>query len=1152
MALSASLSLDIKAFQAGLDKAEVELQTFERATKTVNRDLKRLMEDFSGQKVAVEAERMAEAVKRIGGASKLTEADQRRVNAAVTEALAKYRALGQEAPAHLVKLQAETAKADKATGLLSSSVGKMIASFTLAGLAESAIRGAASGVGEFVKRGGEVAGMRNAFNALSGGVDAANARIGAIRVSTRGLVDDFSAMQASNKATLLGLGLGSEQMGELAKTATILGRAMGQDATKSLDDLITALGRSSPMILDNLGLSVKVGEANEKYAKALGKTAEALTDAEKKQAFMNAAMDAAKEKVETLGPLQLTAADRLAQMWTGVTNVTDAMATWAVSIGPVNFVLGKFVDNMKLAEELFRGGLFSKGPRAALDEYKRQIGDVIPKVAELSGNWRGLQAPAAAVVMSTTDMDKAAKALTETVQKNIESSKEFNKQLQNFGGADAIAKANEMVRVLGALGGPLRVMPSQLETMAKAMREASDAAMLSGRFDLAQQYDALARTLAPVVQLQQRYNVTIGQFVTTSDDYAQAVRDQIDVLTQLDKTLSFGVLPNVGKLNQAWAPFKAAVDQNNPSLRTMGQRLQQVAKESADTAQSLRSLSGVLAEMAQISGSRGLGSLAKLVGGVAGAVESTSKFTEALGDKSIKTGARILQMASAAATLAASLQSVASSGNRAVGTISAIGTGASAGATIGSAIAPGVGTGVGAVIGASLGLMASLFGEVKKAVDRIAPPMRTWPELLANATDEAGFLSKEMRNTLASMIKFGEVTKEVREYLKGQGAAALEGFNAVAAGVERWSQYGEAVAAAQKKVDDLNKTEQRGRGAEWTAEMAKAQAELTAALTAQQKAGEGARGTLADLGTQALAAFNAALASGMSFTDALKKVQPGIQAVIKAYESLGIPIDNVALKALAMQSQLLEKNPQILAGINGLSQGLTALSNLGALNPETFAAMQRTAMDMFTRIQGEVAAMGGSQKDALLPMQQYLRDAEKAAKQLGVPLDANTQMLIDQSKELGIWKDNAIDPMEDMTNATRELAKAIREMIDELKNLPNLTTTEIRTKYTREDETGDGPRRGFAGGSGGVRDFGRGTEVVLHGRERVQTEEQMLAEREALINDGAASRVTGSSVTTSGTTTVLIDLDGRRIAEAVVPHIPSALNRSGVRVATWP
>lgn len=36
---------------------------------------------------------------------------------------------------------------------------------------------------------------------------------------------------------------------------------------------------------------------------------------------------------------------------------------------------------------------------------------------------------------------------------------------------------------------------------------------------------------------------------------------------------------------------------------------------------------------------------------------------------------------------------------------------------------------------------------------------------------------------------------------------------------------------------------------------------------------------------------------------------------------------------------------------------------------------------------------------------------------------------------------------------------------------------------------------GFASGSGGIRDFGRGTPVILHGRERVQTESQMRSEQ---------------------------------------------------------
>src|SRR4030095_13031255 len=108
----------------------------------------------------------------------------------------------------------------------------------------------------------------------------------------------------------------SASMGELAKTATVLGKAMGQDATKSLDDLITALGRSSPLILDNLGLTVKVGEANEEHAAKLGTSSSELTEAEKKLAFCQAAMEAARRKVAELGDQTKTLSELSATAWT--------------------------------------------------------------------------------------------------------------------------------------------------------------------------------------------------------------------------------------------------------------------------------------------------------------------------------------------------------------------------------------------------------------------------------------------------------------------------------------------------------------------------------------------------------------------------------------------------------------------------------------------------------------------------------------------------------------------------------------------------------------------------------------------------------------------------------------------------------------------
>ncbi len=70
--------------------------------------VQRQVQAFSGGKVIQEATQMARAIEQVGGANKLTAAEQVRVNATVTEAIAKYKALGQEAPADLLKLQTST------------------------------------------------------------------------------------------------------------------------------------------------------------------------------------------------------------------------------------------------------------------------------------------------------------------------------------------------------------------------------------------------------------------------------------------------------------------------------------------------------------------------------------------------------------------------------------------------------------------------------------------------------------------------------------------------------------------------------------------------------------------------------------------------------------------------------------------------------------------------------------------------------------------------------------------------------------------------------------------------------------------------------------------------------------------------------------
>jgi len=113
--------------------------------------------------------------------------------------------------------------------------------------------------------------------------------------ATQGLVTDLDLATAANNAVSLGVVKNADEFAEMARVAQILGARVGQDATKSIADMTTALGRSSPLILDNLGITLSVGKANKKYAEELGITAGELTDVQKKQAFTNEAMRLAVE-----------------------------------------------------------------------------------------------------------------------------------------------------------------------------------------------------------------------------------------------------------------------------------------------------------------------------------------------------------------------------------------------------------------------------------------------------------------------------------------------------------------------------------------------------------------------------------------------------------------------------------------------------------------------------------------------------------------------------------------------------------------------------------------------------------------------------------------------------------------------------------------
>src|SRR5689334_18365980 len=98
MAVTAKFQADFSDFQSAVAKAEVSLREFESGAGQVEKALNRMADSFSGRKVVQDAELATRAINDIGGATKLTENEQARLNAQLTEAIAKYKALGLEVP----------------------------------------------------------------------------------------------------------------------------------------------------------------------------------------------------------------------------------------------------------------------------------------------------------------------------------------------------------------------------------------------------------------------------------------------------------------------------------------------------------------------------------------------------------------------------------------------------------------------------------------------------------------------------------------------------------------------------------------------------------------------------------------------------------------------------------------------------------------------------------------------------------------------------------------------------------------------------------------------------------------------------------------------------------------------------------------------
>jgi hypothetical protein len=581
---AASLMIRIGAQVAEAQKAFAEVtrsaQRFERdfanTASSVSAQQKRINDafaTFSGDRLARDASAVAKAVEQIGGAARLTAAEQAKVNALMTEAIAKYQALGQTAPKAMLDLAAATQKVETATtalksptaifansigdleergrgssaamGLLTGTFGK----FTAAGVAVNVINRLGGELSNLVARGSQIGPLEQSFERLSTSVGQnSEDMLDSLRTATRGMVQDFDLMQSSNKALLLGLPVTADSMAELAKTASVLGKAMGQDATKSFDDLITALGRSSPLILDNLGLTVSVEKANEKYAASLGKTADALTDAEKQLAFYNEAMVKARERTNQIGEQSLTASEHAVSAWNIVANVVTRTA------GSIDKAAGELISGAGQAASSVAGffaDLYNNGVRATLAV--RLLNDEMRKVTQAGA---GAAPP---VVVS--------ESLSARVQRLQEDLKNLTvEQRKNIAAGEALGLSNDKIaEKVNALGGKVQITAEHLKLL-----ETNTRAVAKANTDLERSAGEMVKRVQDQATSQRKVETSLEGTLRALREYVTEHRVANEIITATIPELHTWA----DELNHARAGVAAMV----PALGTMNAQMAEIQR----------------------------------------------------------------------------------------------------------------------------------------------------------------------------------------------------------------------------------------------------------------------------------------------------------------------------------------------------------------------------------------------------------------------------------------------------------------------------------------------------------------------------------------------------------------------------------------------
>ena len=495
--------------------------------------------------------------------------------------------------ARLKALTGTTSVASSASGLLNTRNKRLAATNGRLALSFATLRSQlllltfAMGMGgrqaiQMVKDFAKVEAMSVAFDTLSGGAGNAQKALTQLSNAAGGTMSRFDLLQASNNALILGVVKNSDEMNEMFKVAIKLGRAVGRTAKESVDSLVTGIGRQSRMMLDNIGIIMSAEKAYTSFAAELGVTVESLDDTERRQAFLNATMESAREKAALLGDDLQTMQERLEMVSASWDNLKVATGGFLTELVNLETSLPRVADNLNaLTRAMDEHQAMTEKDKFVM---KDMIADVLVNAIPAIRTWTSL-------LGINTDMFRE---MAESIDAADGELIEFNRVSEDT--AKALAKLNEESAALNKEWDDLvKKVDDDLVRALKALideMERQELKVMSNRIkEITEALDKLYKAQLPVIGSYEDF-VGVMAFKSLQDDkehenIAKFIKEYPEMAKALglvkdEMLFSEGQFEAMDKFQQGWSAINQTANMYFQSVQQgFAQEMQELKNSDA-------------------------------------------------------------------------------------------------------------------------------------------------------------------------------------------------------------------------------------------------------------------------------------------------------------------------------------------------------------------------------------------------------------------------------------------------------------------------------------------------------------------------------------------------------------------------------------------